>query len=221
MSGARPEAAEAEAEARRRIAAYYDDWASYEEDWRRTDLTEVFVGEWLAAHAAPGHRVLDVGCGPGQFTRHLPPEIAVIGIDISPAMLERARAGRPAGDFHLHSYRDPLPAALGRFDCIIAIGCLEFCADLGPVLGHLAAALTPGARMLLNIAERQPDQDAAVWIESLGASLHVYSREEVEAALAPAGLAAVDVHRRGAYRNHRTGDVPPYLFWDLSAGSRA
>lgn len=225
MTDVRPPAeaeaeAEAEDDARCRIAAYYDDWASYEEDWRKTDLTEVFVARWLAARAAPGRRVLDVGCGPGQFTRHLPAEIAVVGIDISPAMIERARIGRPAGDFRLHSYRDPLPAELGRFDCIIAIGCLEFCSDLARVLGHLAGAMAPCARLLLNIAERQPGQDAAIWVESLGAWLHAYSREEVEAALARAGLAAGAVHQRGAYRNHRTGDVPPYLFWDLSAASR-
>ena len=205
-----------EGAARRRIALYYDEWTSYEEDWRQSDLTEVFVAEWLAAHVRPGHRVLDVGCGPGQFTRGLPDEVDVVGVDISPAMLERARAGRPAGQYRLYSYEQPLPGELGRFDCILAIGCFEFCSDLERAFAHLAAGLRPGGRMLVNIAERAPEAKQMVWIESLGAGQYAYSREEVEAALAASALAIRAVTQRGAYRNYKTGAVPPYLFWDLA-----
>ena len=45
---------------------------------------------------APGQRVLDVGCGAGPTTvelaRRVAPGGAVVGVDISPSMIERARA---------------------------------------------------------------------------------------------------------------------------------
>src|SRR5574341_622243 len=50
------------------------------------------VGEALAA--LPGHRVLDVGCGPGFYAAELLAEVgaqgAVVGVDTSAAMLAAA-----------------------------------------------------------------------------------------------------------------------------------
>jgi len=205
-------------EARRRIATYYDEWDSYESDWRRSDLTTAVVADWLAHNVEPGHRVLDVGCGPGQFTRGLPGDVTVCGTDISPGMLQRARASRPAGTYRLHSYDKRLPPDLGLFDRVIAIGCLEFCSDLALVLGNLRAALDRGGRLLANIAERRPQSDAVVWIESLAAGQYAYAREEVEAAAGAAGLIVRAATPHGAYRNYKTGDIPPYVFWDLAPG---
>ena len=41
---------------------------------------------------APGSRVLEIGVGTGLSLPLYPPDVRVVGIDVSPAMLERARA---------------------------------------------------------------------------------------------------------------------------------
>ena len=43
--------------------------------------------------AGPGGRVADLGCGPGRVAAHLARRgVDLIGIDVSPAMLDAARA---------------------------------------------------------------------------------------------------------------------------------
>jgi SAM-dependent methyltransferase len=94
----------------------------------------------------------------------------------------------------MHSYHEPIPSELGCFDVVLAIGCLDFCDDLGLVLSHLAAALKPEGRMLFTVLERRPGLEGhevprrqvqtagpAVW-------LSFPSFEETAAALTAAGL---------------------------------
>jgi SAM-dependent methyltransferase len=113
---------------------------------------ERFLGETVTR----GGRVLDVGCGPGQLTRDLDPTVQVVGLDLAPEMLEQARRGRPSGEYRVHSYREPIPEVLGRFDVALAVGCLDFCEDLARTLGHLSEALKPGGRLLFTVLERRP-----------------------------------------------------------------
>lgn len=152
------------------------------------------VERFLADTVKPGCRVLDVGCGTGLLTRGLEDSVQVVGLDLSPEMLELARQGRPSGTWRVHSYHQPIPSELGRFDVALAIGCLDFCEDLRLVLQHLGAALRPGGRMLFTVLERRPGLDGhevprrqvstagpPVW-------LSFPSFEETSAALAASGL---------------------------------
>jgi SAM-dependent methyltransferase len=45
----------------------------------------------LAQSLVPAGRVLDVGCGTGRFLNSLPPGYERVGVDVSDAMLDRAR----------------------------------------------------------------------------------------------------------------------------------
>lgn len=152
------------------------------------------VKRFLAEAVTPGCRVLDVGCGTGLLTRGLEESVEVVGVDLSPEMLELAREGRPSGTWRVHSYHEPIPEELGRFDVVLAVGCLDFCDDLPKVLNHLSAALKPKGRMLFTVLERRPGLEGhevprrqvqtagpAVW-------LTLPSFEETAAALATAGL---------------------------------
>ncbi|MBN1204646.1 MAG: methyltransferase domain-containing protein [Myxococcaceae bacterium] len=152
------------------------------------------VERFLEQAVTPGCRVLDVGCGTGLLTRGLEASVEVVGLDLSPEMLALARQGRPTGTWRVHSYHQPIPLELGRFDVLLAIGCLDFCEDLGQVLKYFSAALRPGGRMLFTVLERRPGLDGHEvprrQVRTAGASvwLSFPSFEETTGALTAAGL---------------------------------
>ncbi|MCP3136448.1 class I SAM-dependent DNA methyltransferase [Pyxidicoccus xibeiensis] len=152
------------------------------------------VERFLAEAVTPGCRVLDVGCGPGLHTRGLDASVDVTGTDLSAEMLALARQARPHGHWHPHSYHQPLPPEWGRFHVALAIGCLDFCEDLPRVLGHLAAALEPGGRLLFTVLERRPGLEGheapmrEVQTAGPAVTLHLYSFEETARAVTGAGL---------------------------------
>ncbi|WP_224361477.1 class I SAM-dependent methyltransferase [Hyalangium versicolor] len=152
------------------------------------------VERFLEQVVTPGCRVLDVGCGTGLLTRTLEGSVEVVGLDLSPEMLELARKGRPSGTWHVHSYHQPVPQELGRFDVVLAIGCLDFCDDLRLVLNHLSAALEPSGRMLFTVLERRQGLDGHEMprrqVQTAGPSVWVTfpSFEETASALTTAGL---------------------------------
>src|SRR5215471_14256753 len=70
----------------------------------------------------PGRaRVLDAACGPGNVSRYLMAqraELALLGIDLAPRMVELARAAVPSVQFAVHDFRN-LADLKDRFDGII------------------------------------------------------------------------------------------------------
>jgi len=77
----------------------------------------------------PKHReVLDVACGPGNFSRHLlnrNPGLRITGIDLAPDMIKLARQNIPEGEFRILDSR-----AIGtlerKFDVILLGFCLPY-----------------------------------------------------------------------------------------------
>jgi ubiquinone/menaquinone biosynthesis C-methylase UbiE len=113
--------------------------------------------EHLRAAINPGmrDRVLDIGCGAGQTTRdaaRLASEGSVLGVDVSPDMLEIARRrsaemALPNVTFELGDAQvQPFPAA--HFDlCISRFGVMFF-ADPAAAFANIAQAMRPGARLV-------------------------------------------------------------------------
>jgi SAM-dependent methyltransferase len=68
-----------------------------------------------------GRQVLDAGCGEGYLARALAARGAhVTGIDLSPRLIELARARDPGGriDYQVGDLSQPRPTAVGRFDAV-------------------------------------------------------------------------------------------------------
>ena len=75
----------------------------------------------LFARQVTGRRALDFGCGTGRSTRFLRDlGFQVIGVDVSPAMLERARELDPGGDYRPVPPDGPRTLADGSFDLVLS-----------------------------------------------------------------------------------------------------
>ena len=99
-----------------------------------------------------GGRVVDLGSG-GGFDCFVASELvgptgSVIGVDMTPAMLERAR--RVANELDLHNIEfrqgilETLPVADGWADVVISNGVLNLVADKAQVLAEAQRVLRPG-----------------------------------------------------------------------------
>jgi arsenite methyltransferase len=108
-----------------------------------------------ALAAAPGERVLDVGCGPGFYCAELLAEVgesgSVTGVDSSPAMLALA-ARRCAGHENVELLKGEavaLPVPDECFDATLAVQVIEYVADVEKALSELWRVLRPGGRALV------------------------------------------------------------------------
>jgi SAM-dependent methyltransferase len=102
----------------------------------------------------PGDGVLDVACGPGNFTREFAgvvgPTGLAVGIDASPTMLARAVADTPDGAVaYVRGDAEALPFRDASFDAVCCFAALNLFADPWAALDHMARVLTPGGRIAL------------------------------------------------------------------------
>ena len=113
-----------------------------------------------------GARVLDAGCGAGPMSVALAERGAeVVGVDISPALLDVARKRTPEALLPRISFvaGDMLDEAHGRFDYVMAMDSLIHYAasDIGRALARLAPRT--GSAIVFTIAPRTPFL-SAMWI---------------------------------------------------------
>jgi ubiquinone/menaquinone biosynthesis C-methylase UbiE len=98
--------------------------------------------------SVPGGRVLDAACGTGRHSRHLVDlGHEVLGIDLSPEMLNRAAANVPEATFVEGDLRD-IPAPDEHFDVVVCALALAHLADLRAGITELARVLRPGGRLV-------------------------------------------------------------------------
>jgi SAM-dependent methyltransferase len=126
---------------------------------------------------APGEQVVDLGSGAG-FDALLAAQMVgedgrVIGIDMTPAMLAKARANAQLLDQTNIEFREglleALPVADDSVDVVISNGVINLCPDKATVLGEAHRVLKPGGRMQIAdiiVGKAVPDgakQDIALW----------------------------------------------------------
>jgi ubiquinone/menaquinone biosynthesis C-methylase UbiE len=123
--------------------------------------------EWLGERAQG--RVLEVAIGTGLNLPHYPPGAIVTGIELSPAMLSRARQ-RAAGlgrdvDFQ-EGDAERLPFGDVSFDTVVCALSLCTIPDPAAAIGEMKRVLVPGGRLLLldHIGSTWPPLHAAQWL---------------------------------------------------------
>jgi ubiquinone/menaquinone biosynthesis C-methylase UbiE len=93
---------------------------------------------------------LDAACGTGRHSVYLDSlGHSVIGVDTSPAMLERARAKVPGGEFHEGDLHE-LPLPDDHVDLVVCGLALMHVPDLAPALAELVRVLRPGGNLVIS-----------------------------------------------------------------------
>lgn len=133
----------------------------------------------------PGSTVLDLGSGAGfdvlQAAMMVGPTGRVIGVDMTPAMLEKSR--RNAADLGLgtvefrQGYLEALPVDDNSIDLVISNGVLNLCPDKAAVLSEAFRVLKPGGRLQLSdivVAVEVPGDaklDVSLWTGCIAGAL--------------------------------------------------
>ncbi|MXX55816.1 MAG: arsenite methyltransferase [Gemmatimonadetes bacterium] len=160
------------------------------------------------ASLAPGETVLDLGSGAGidcfLAAERVGPEGRVIGVDMTPEMVERARANALAVGVSNVEFRlgeiEALPLADASVDAVISNCVLNLSADRPRVLAEAMRVLKPGGRVMISdlVSSRPMPDFVANSKESLVGCLPVRIAE-YEADLAAAGFTGISVEKRQRY----------------------
>lgn len=112
-------------------------------------MLERFVAEWL--RPSPGDRVLDLGCGTGAMTPHLPAGIELVGVDIHEPYIRAAREQfGQRGTFLVADASDQSLDLGAPFDIAYCSGVLHHIPDQPArrALDGAYARLRPGGRLV-------------------------------------------------------------------------
>ncbi|HVW34847.1 MAG TPA: methyltransferase domain-containing protein [Acidimicrobiia bacterium] len=127
-------------------------------------------------------RVVDLGCGTGELTARLADHLGAadtVGVDSSPAMLEKARPReRPGLRFELGDIGAFAPPA--DYDVIFSNAALHWVPDHPALLARLRAGLRPGGQLAVQVPANGDHPSHALAFE-------VAHEEPFAAALAAAG----------------------------------
>jgi ubiquinone/menaquinone biosynthesis C-methylase UbiE len=158
------------------------------------------------AHLAlqPGETVLDLGSGGGldafMAAREVGPEGRVIGVDMTPEMLERARAAAERGGFDQVEFREgrleALPVDDASVDAVTSNCVINLVPDKPAVFREVARVLKPGGRLVISdivLAAPLPESLADDLYAYVGCVSGAELAEDYFAQLRAAGLAELEV----------------------------
>jgi arsenite methyltransferase len=153
-----------------------------------------------------GETVLDLGSGPGLdvflAARQVGPEGRVIGVDMTPAMLDRARANAAKIGVAHAEFREgrleALPVESSSIDAVTSNCVINLVPDKRAVFAEIARVLRPGGRVVISdilLDGRLPaavEQDLLAYVGCVSGAMR---REEYFALVGAAGLEKVEVLR--------------------------
>jgi SAM-dependent methyltransferase len=146
--------------------------------------------------------VYDLGCGPGHVARYVHGRgVDVTGLDLSGAMVRRARELNPGIEFRQGDMRS-LDVADGRLGGIVAFySIIHFAPALLPgAFAEFHRALAPGAPLLLAFhVGKAPVHLDEWWGHRVAIDVHFLDPGEVQRALETAGLPVVEALERAPY----------------------
>jgi SAM-dependent methyltransferase len=154
---------------------------------------------------SPGDGVLDVACGPGNFTREFARTVGdtglAVGIDASRTMLDRGVRDTPDPFNNVAFVRGnavALPFRDASFDAVCCFAALHLFDEPLAALDHMTRVLTPGGRIALftSCAPRTAPLRASARVAGTGSGMRVFAHDEITTALRDRGFR--DVRQRTA-----------------------
>ncbi|WP_225827697.1 class I SAM-dependent methyltransferase [Streptomyces naphthomycinicus] len=208
------------------VAPRYDRTRGGEERGRK-------VAARLVPFLRPGAPVLDVGTGTGVVGRALTDlGHTVYGLDLSPAMLVRAR--QRLGPVVVAADAARLPFRASTVEQAVSVWVLQMVADAPAVLAEVARVLVPGGRYVIASGVLLPaDDPIGIVYEEVWRSLDVDGRRDDRSArlrlLAPEAGFTVEHTGRFEPTYHRQSPAEaaaflesgaPFFLWALDAAER-
>ncbi|HEX2615994.1 MAG TPA: class I SAM-dependent methyltransferase [Flavobacteriales bacterium] len=146
--------------------------------------------------------VLELACGPGNLTRNLlerRPDLRILGTDLSPRMLELARANNPNATFELLDARG-IATLQRHFDGVACGFCLPYLMpeETEALIRDAAQALRPKGVLYLSTMEDDPAQSglkASSAIEGEFVHVQYYEAAWLTQVLARHGFTVLDLFR--------------------------
>ncbi len=133
--------------------------------------------------------VCDVGCGTGLLGALLRPfGRSLAGVDLSPRMLDKARALGLYDELSEADMNGYLAGRPGAFDVVTAADVFVYVGDLGPVLALIAGALRPGGGLFFSVERADGESH-----ELRKSGRYAHSAPDVRAAAAAAGLREISI----------------------------
>ena len=165
-----------------------------------------------------GQVVLDLGSGAGidvfLAARQVGPEGRVIGVDMTPQMIERARANAQQAGYGNVEFRlgeiEALPVETGSVDVVISNCVLNLVPDKARAFAEIWRVLRPGGRLCVSdivTHGRLPEemrQDVDLWTGCLAGAV---DQDDYLALIRDAGFQAVQVKEAREYNEPDRGGL--------------
>jgi len=181
-----------------------------------------------AAALRSGETVLDLGSGAGFDAFLAAKEVGesggVIGIDMTPEMLERARRNAEVGGYRNVEFRagriEALPLEDDSVDVVISNCVINLVPDKAAVYGEVARVLRPGGRMVISDVVLDAPLPAAIAENVLaltGCVAGAALRQEYLHTIAAAGLTDIEVVADRCFGEIALAAIPPELLRQAEA----
>ncbi|MGA9286240.1 MAG: methyltransferase domain-containing protein [Solirubrobacteraceae bacterium] len=146
-----------------------------------------------------GDRVLDIGCGPGNFTRSYAAAAGdglVVGLDSSPVMLASAVRRTPGSNVaYILGDGCALPFVASSYDAVSCFGAIHLFDRPLEALREMMRVLAPGGRIgLLTTCERGAKGESSDVAKRKYGGWRMFARDELTGAFESQGM--VDVEQR-------------------------
>ncbi len=150
---------------------------------------------------AGGDVVLDVACGPGNFTRKLVDHVeesgVVVGLDASTTMLTQAvRETKATNAVYVRGDALTLPFLDDSFDAVCCFAALYLFSEPMRAVKEMERVLAPGGRLAILTSCRRglAPFDRIAGLSSAASGVHLFGRNDFTSAFADLGL--IDIRQR-------------------------